>query len=61
LQAVLVVNYVEMMAVDSLSLEGFQAVLQVAQLGRARLQLPDNLPQRLKQLNLVPKDNNLYL
>ncbi len=59
----LLVNYVEVLAVDSLSLAGFACLLRVPQVGVAGLRLPppDHLPHTLKQMNLSTPDTNLYL
>jgi hypothetical protein len=61
LAAVLLVNYVDVLGVDSLSLSGFQSLLQVAEVVGAGLQLPAHLPHKLRQLNLPATDSNLYL
>ena len=57
----LLVNYVDVLDVDSLSLSGFESVLRVAGVGGAGLQLPAHLPHKLRQLNLPQTDSNLYL
>lgn len=62
LAAVLLVNYVDVLAVDSLALAGFQALLKVPEVGGAGLSLPaHHLPHKLKQINLLAPDSNLYL
>jgi hypothetical protein len=63
LSAVLLVNYVEVLAVDSLSLAGFACLLRVPEVGVAGLRLPPpaHLPHTLKQMNLSAPDTNLYL
>jgi len=61
LSALLVVNYVDVMTVDSLSLAGFQGLTRVCQVGGAGLRLPAHLPHSVKQLNLSAPVTNLYL
>jgi hypothetical protein len=58
---VLLVNFVDVLRVDSLSLSGFHSILQVPEVVGAGLQLPAHLPVKLRQLNMPATDNNLYL
>ena len=61
LPAAVVVNYVPVLAPDSLSLAGFKTIHQLSSVKQAGLTKPANLSDTLKSLKLFDNPSNLYI
>jgi len=61
LPAALVVNYVEVMDADSLSLSGFDAIHKLTGVNQAGLTRQNNIAHALKSLNQFANPSNLYM